>query len=154
MAPRLVVVSHTKSGGTARLLDAVLRGAHDPAIDGVDVRSLEALDATTDDVMQSDGIILATPANFGYMSGALKHFFDTVYHDVLEHTRGLPYALVVKASTDGSGAVAAVEPLATGLGWRAIADPIVVEGEITDAHLEACAELGATMAAGLAYGGL
>lgn len=154
MSISLLVVSHSKTGGTTRMLEAVVAGTHDPAIEGVDVRSVSALEATPDEVLDADGIILGTPANFGYMSGALKHFFDTVFYEVVDHTRGLPYGLFVKAATDGDGAVAAVEPLATGLGWKPVMPPVVATGELTDADLERCYELGATMAAGLAYGGL
>lgn len=154
MSPRLLVVSHSKTGGTARMLEAVLEGAHNEEIDGVEVVSLDALDAGPDDVRAADAVILGTPENFGYMSGALKHFFDSVYHEVIDDTRGLPCALFVKAGNDGTGAVAAVEPLTTGLGWRPVVPPVVAVGDLTDHHLDACVELGATIAAGLAYGGL
>lgn len=154
MTHRLLVVSHSKTGGTARMLEAVLAGAHDDRIHGVRVTSAAALTAGPDDLRRADAVILGTPENFGYMSGALKHFFDSVYHEVLDQTRGLPYGLFVKAGNDGSGAVAAIEPLAVGLGWRQVLPPVVAVGELTEAHLESCTELGATMAAGLAYGGL
>ena len=102
--------------------------------------------------MAADGYLLGTPENFGYMSGALKHFFDTVYYDCLDHTRGRPYGLFVRAGNDGTGAVRAVEPLVTGLGWKAVAPPVVATGELTDDHLDACRELGMTLAAGLELG--
>ncbi len=154
MSLRLLVVSHSKTGGTARMLEAVLAGAHDDAIEGVEVVVSAALHTGPDDVRAADALILGTPENFGYMSGALKHFFDSVYHEVIEDTRGLPYALFVKAGNDGSGAVRAIEPLTTGLGWRQVLPPVVAVGELTAAHLSACTELGATVSAGLAYGGL
>ena len=154
MSPRLLVVSHSKTGGTARMLEAVLDGAHNEEITGVDVVSIPALEAGPDDVRSADAVVLGTPENFGYMSGALKHFFDSVYHDVLDDTRGLPYGLFVKAGNDGTGAVGAIQPLTTGLGWRAVLPPVVAVGDLTPGHLDACVELGATLAAGLAFGGL
>lgn len=154
MSPRLLVVSHSKTGGTARMLEAVLDGAHNDEIEGVDVVSIPALEACPADVRAADALILGTPENFGYMSGALKHFFDSVYHEVIDDTRGLPYGLFVKAGNDGTGAVAAVEPLTVGLQWRQVRPPVVAVGDLTAEHLGACAELGATLAAGLAFGGL
>jgi hypothetical protein len=48
-------------------------GANDPDIDGVDVEVRPALAATIPDVLDADGYLFGTTANFGYMSGALKH---------------------------------------------------------------------------------
>ena len=96
--------------------------------------------------------MLCTPANFGYMSGALKDFFERIYHPCLEHTAGLPYALVVKGDTDVDGAVASVDKIATGLRWRLLAAPVVVVGAVTGADRDAATELGATVAASLDAG--
>ena len=130
-------------------------GATDPVIaesvgSTVDVRVMGALDAGVDDVLAADGYLLATPENFGYMSGAMKDFFDRTYYPCLEHTRGRPYGLLVKAGGDGLGAVAAVVPLAAGLDWRPVLEPLVVQGDVTDDHLSAAPELGGSLAAGLA----
>ncbi len=136
------------------MLEAVLGGAHDDAIEGVEVISRGALETGPDDVRAADGLILGTPENFGYMSGALKHFFDSVFYEVIDDCKGMPFGLFVKAGNDGAGALAAIEPLTTGLGWRQVLPPVVAVGDVTDAHLDQCTELGATLAAGLAYGGL
>ncbi len=148
----MLVVSHTKTGGTQAMTEAVVAGASHPDIDGVEVVQAAALEATAKDVMAADGYLLGTPENFGYMSGALKHFFDTVYYECLDHTRGRPYGLFVRAGNDGTGAVRAVEPLVTGLGWKAVAPPVLATGELTDDHLATCQELGMTLAAGLELG--
>ncbi|MGI9623805.1 MAG: flavodoxin family protein [Acidimicrobiales bacterium] len=136
------------------MLEAVLAGAHDPEIERVTVVSSAALETTAGQVLAADAILLGTPENFGYMSGALKHFFDNVFYELDGRTRGLPYGVFVKAGNDGSGALAAIEPLALGLGWRLAATPVITKGQIDDTDLAACYELGATMAAGLAFGGL
>jgi multimeric flavodoxin WrbA len=150
--PTLLVVSHSRSGGTQALTDAVVAGAMSDDIEGVEVRSLRAFDATADDVRVADAVALGTPENFGYMSGALKDFFERIYYVLLEETRGLPYALYVKASTDGDGAVRSVERITTGLKWRAVLPPVVVVGDLRDEDLEAAHELGLTLAAGLEAG--
>lgn len=149
---RLLVVYHSKGGSTARLADEVIAGARDDAITGVDVAVASALDAGADDVRAADALILGTPENLGYMSGAMKHFFDSVYYELLEETVGLPYALFVKASTDGTGAIRGIERIVTGLKWRAIQPPLLVVGAIEDQHREAARELGMSVAAALDAG--
>ncbi|MGQ0824279.1 MAG: flavodoxin family protein [Actinomycetota bacterium] len=149
---RLLVVSHSRSGGTQALTDAVVAGASSDDVDGVEVAVRRAFDADADDVRQADAILLGTPENFGYMSGALKDFFERIYYVLLEETAGMPYGLYVKASTDGSGAVRSVERIVAGLKWRQVLPPLVVVGALADGHLEAAHELGLTLAAGLDAG--
>jgi flavodoxin len=148
----LLVVFHSRTGSTQVLCDAAAGAATEAVGDEVTVRVLGAFSAGPDDVLWSHGVLLVTPANFGYMSGAMKDFFERVYHPCLERSAGLPYALVVKGDTDVDGAVASVERIATGLRWRRVLAPVTVVGAITDRDTEQVAELGATLAAGLAAG--
>jgi len=150
--PRLLIVFSSRTGSTAAMTDAVVAGARDDAIDGVDVRVCEAFDATADDVRACNAIVVGTPENFGYMSGAMKDFFERVYYPLLDETPGLPYALFVKASTDGDGAVRSVERIVAGLRWRRVVPPVVVVGDLGDTDVHRCRELGATIAAGLDAG--
>jgi multimeric flavodoxin WrbA len=147
--PTLLVVHHTPSPATQAMLEAVREGANDDAIEGVDVVVRPALSATASDVLAADGVVLGTPANIGYMSGALKHFFDSVYYPTLEAGVGLPYGLYVHGGNDTTGAVKAVEKVVTGLKWKQVAAPVLVTGEVDRAALEACRELGGTVAATL-----
>jgi multimeric flavodoxin WrbA len=151
-ARHLLVVYHSRSGGTQTLADAVIAGATSEEIDDVEVRVRRAFDAMVDDVRWCDGILLGTPENFGYMSGALKDFFERIYYELLEETRGLPYSLFVKGGHDGEGAIRSVEKIATGLHWKAALAPVLTVGEIDDAATERCHELGITFAAGLEAG--
>ena len=148
----LLVVWHTNSGHTQEMLDAVLAGARDPDAGDVEVRDVHALEATADDVLWAEGVILGTPAHFGYMSGALKHFFDTSFKALETTTRGLPYALFVKGDTDTDGAVASVTRIATGMAWKEVLPPLTTTDDVDDELRAACTELGRTMAAGLAAG--
>jgi len=145
----LLVVHHTPSPATRELLEATLAGARDPEISGVDVRSLPALGATIPDVLAADGYLLGTPANFGYMSGALKHFFDTVYYPCLDAVAGRPFGLWTHGNNDTAGAVRAVLKLTGGLAWKQVAEPLELTGAPDKAAREACYELGATVAASL-----
>ena len=151
-ARHLLVVYHSRSGGTQTLADAAIAGATSDDIDAVEVRVQRAFDAAADDVRWSDAILLGTPENFGYMSGALKDFFERIYYELLEETRGLPYALLVKGGHDGEGAIRSVEKIATGLRWKAALAPVLVVGDIDDAAVAAAHELGFTFAAGLEAG--
>jgi multimeric flavodoxin WrbA len=147
--PRLLVVHHTPSPATHAMLDAVLSGARDPSIEGVDVVERPALVASPVDVLEADGYLLGTPANLGYMSGALKHFFDVVYYPCLESTGRRPYGVFIHGNNDTDGALAAIEKIVTGLRWRLSAAPVAVVGPPSTEQLSACWELGASVAAGL-----
>ncbi|RAV13275.1 flavodoxin [Mycolicibacterium sp. GF69] len=149
MNKTLLVVHHTPSPGTRELLEAVLAGAGDPDIVGVEIVVRPALAATLPDMLDADGYLFGTTANFGYMSGALKHFFDTVYYPSLDHVGGRPYGLWVHGNNDTVGAVNAVEKLATGLALAKAADALEVVGGVDAGVAERAYELGGTLAATL-----
>ena len=146
----LLHVHHTTSPAVHSMFDAVQAGATDPQIEGVDVITVPALAATAHHVLAADGYLLGTPANLGYMSGALKHFFDQIYYPCLEATVARPYGLYVHGNNDTTGAIRAVEMVTTGLQWKLGQAPVSVIGEPTQTDLDACWELGAAVAAGLA----
>ena len=104
----LLIVAHNPSPNTQKLVDATLRGAGHADISGVEVKHIAPLQADADDVLWADAIILGTTENFGYMSGALKDFFDRIYYPCLEHTEGLSYGLYIRAGHDGTGTRRAV----------------------------------------------
>jgi NAD(P)H-dependent FMN reductase len=147
--PTLLIVHHTASPSLHSMFEAVMSGATDEAIQGVEVVVRPALAATAVDVLGADGYLLGTPANLGYMSGALKHFFDQIYYPCLEATARRPYAVYVHGNNDTVGAVKAIEVIATGLQWRRVQAPVTVIGPPGREDLEACRELGAAVAAGL-----
>lgn len=144
---RLLIVHHTPSPATREILEAVAGGARDPEVTGVEIVVRPALGTTISDVLEADGYVFGTPANFGYMSGALKHFFDTVYYPVLDRVAGRPYGLWVHGNDDTAGAVAAVERISTGLGLVKSADVLTVTGRVDGAVREQARDLGATLAA-------
>ncbi|HQF04149.1 MAG TPA: flavodoxin [Phycicoccus sp.] len=146
---RLLVVHHSVSPALDELLEATLTGAHHPDIVGVEVLTRAALSATASDVLGAQGFLLLTPANLGWMSGALKHFFDTIYYPCLRETIGRPYALLVHGNNDTTGAVHSVEKIVAGLQWSATSPALEVTGPISKEHREAARDLGATLAATL-----
>lgn len=147
--PRLLVVHHTASPTLDAMLDAVLAGAHDDEIVGVEVVTRAALGATPSDLLAADGVLLGTPANMGYMSGALKVFFDACYYPTLREKTGLPYGLFVHGNDDVAGAVRSVEKLATGLGWTPAAEVVAVVGPLERPDRDRLRDLGGVLAASL-----
>lgn len=154
------MVAHAPTDGVCRLLDAVVAGARDDAIEGVEVVVLPALEAGADDVLAADGYLLVTPANFGYMSGALKHFFDTIFLEAggaLGDDGGAgggaaagsrrPFGLLVHGRYDTTGAVRSVLAITGALPWRQAAEAVEVLGDVGSAEEESAYELGGTIAA-------
>jgi len=144
--PTLLVVQHTPSPAVQAMLEAVLRGTRHPEADSVTVVVRAALSASAADVLEADGLVLGTPANIGYMSGALKHFFDQVYYPCLEVTVGRPYGVYVHGNDDTAGALKAIHGIASGLRWRRVSADVAVVGGPDRGALEACTELGALLA--------
>jgi NAD(P)H-dependent FMN reductase len=159
---QLLVVHHSPTRSMQRLTEATMAGAHHPDIEGVDVVVRPALEATADDVLAADGYLLLTPANFGYMSGALKHFFDSTFlavggalsddgsagtGDDAGTTSGRPFGLLVHGRYDVTGAVRSVCSIVAALGWRQAAATVEVLGDVDDGQDDRATELGATLAA-------
>ena len=147
--PRLLLVHHTPSPALHTLLDAVRDGVADPQLAEVELVTRAALAATATDVLAADGYVLGTPANLGYIAGALKHFFDQIYYPCLEETVGRPFGAYVHGNEDVTGALRAIEVITTGLRWRQVQAPVVVTGTPDQAARDACWELGAAVAANL-----
>ncbi|MCP3690281.1 MAG: flavodoxin family protein [Gammaproteobacteria bacterium] len=148
----LLIVAHNPSVNTRALAEATLRGANHDEIDGVKTRFLPPLQATADDVLWADAIILGTTENFGYMSGALKDFFDRIYYPCMEATEAMPYALYIRAGLDGTGTGIAVAKITGGLSWKPVQDAIILQGDYQSAFETQCEELGMLMAASLEAG--
>ncbi len=156
--PRLLVVHHSPTPTVRTLTDAVLAGANDDEIEGVEVVERPALEASADDVLGADGYLLGTTANFGYMSGALKHFFDSIFLEAggalsddgsaSASTGGKkPYGLWVHGRYDTTGAVRSVQSIVQALPWVQSAEVLEVLGDVGDEQTEAAYELGGTIAA-------
>jgi multimeric flavodoxin WrbA len=146
---RLLIVHHTPSPNLQAMYEAARTGAATDEVAGVEVVSRPALTASPVDVLEADGYLLGSPVNLGYLSGALKHFFDQVYYPCLEETARRPFGAYLHGGSDATGALRALESITTGLKWRAVRPPVVVTGEPGRDDLESCWELGAMLAAEL-----
>ena len=145
--PTLLVVHHTPSPALQAVLEAVKEGA--ALVEEVELVLRPALSAGPADVLAADGVLLGTPANIGYMSGALKHFFDTVYYPCLDATVGLPYGVYVHGNDDTAGALSSIDRITGALRWKQVAAPLSLTGAGSSADLDAVRELAATVAVGL-----
>src|SRR6476620_7697802 len=158
MSSRLLVVHHSPTPSVRSLTDAVVAGDHDDETEGVEVVVRSALSASAEDVLAADGYLLGTTANFGYMSGALKHFFDTIF---LEAGGALsddgsagatgsgkkPFGLWVHGRYDTTGAVRSVLSIVGALPWTQAADVLEVLGDVGEEQRAAAYDLGGTLAA-------
>ncbi len=147
----LLIYGGHEGGRTHQLVDAVLQGVQASG-EAIEVRSLPALEATIDDLLWAQALLIGTPEHFGYMAGAVKDFMDRTFYPAEGKVDGLPYAVFVSAGNDGTGAVSAVDRIALGYKWKKVAEPVIVVGDVTDQAQERCSELGQTIAAGLALG--
>jgi multimeric flavodoxin WrbA len=158
--PRLLVVYHTQTGGTAALAERIERGA--ATTHEVEVVTLRAANATAADVLGADGLLLGTPENFGYMAGMLKDFFDRVFYDCENKVAGRPYSVFVCAGNDGTGAMREIDRIVTGWRMKKVHPGVIARrvggmagssrGHLDPSDLKLAEELGATLAAGIALG--
>ena len=151
MLRNLLIIYHSQDGSTTKMAEAVLEGANHKDID-VDVKMVLAKDAYLEDLLWADGLILGTPENFGYMSGALKDFFDRTYYPAEGKVEGLPYCVFICAGNDGAGALRSIRRIVKGFPFKEVQDPIVSQGELEGDVLKACEEMGMYMAAGIENG--
>lgn len=148
----LLIVYHSKTGNTARLAEAVRRGASAPDAGDVRVRLLTARRAGPADLLWADGLLLGTSENFGYMSGAIKDFLERTFYEVEGKLQPLPCAYFISAGNDGSGALRSLRRIAGGYPFKEVQEPLVVQGAVTAEQLTRCETLGLTLAAGLDAG--
>lgn len=142
----LLIVYHSQSGNTEKLAQACLRGAQK---ENVSIRFKNAFDTSFEDVIWCHGILIGTPENFGYMSGAIKDFFDRTYYPSREKNLQKPFGLFISCDTDGTGADREIGKIAKGYILKKALDTIIIKGEVQDSDMLTVEEMGQTMAAGI-----
>ena len=131
MQRNLLIVYHSQSGRTESMAHAVRDGASDPLLEGIELRMLRASNAGPDDLLWAHGLLIGTPENFGYMSGAMKDFFDRTFYPVEGRIQSLPYAMFISAGNDGTGAIRAIRRIANGYPLQEVQEPIIARGDVT-----------------------
>ena len=148
----LLIVFHSPSQNTQAMVGAMVEAVQGLSLQNFHLVVKPPLDTHAEDVLNCDGIILGTTENLGYMSGALKDFFDRIYYPCLELKQGLPVAAIVRAGHDGTGTCRALQTILTGLRWRWVQDIVVCKGPWQDDFLNECQDLAQGMAVGLNEG--
>lgn len=151
----LLIVYHTLTGNTERLALAAASGAREAINEGeleLKLVCKRAFESGIHDLLNADGLLLATPENFGYMSGAIKDFLDRTFYPAEPYQLSLPYGLLVSAGNDGSGAVREIDRIMLGYPMRKVMEPLIAKGEINEQHLEQCQEIGEAMATAVSMG--
>ena len=152
MSKQLLLVTHAPSPNTERLRDAIAAGVAAAESEEIELVVRSPFEAGPEEVMAARAVILFTTENLGYMSGALKDFFDRTYYPVLEEKQGLAYMLIIRAGHDGTGTRRGVETIITGLRWKAVQEPLICRGDFDEAFVGQCEEAGMLMSAGLDAG--
>ena len=158
----LLVIHHSMTDGTRQMAQAALEGAMGGS--NIAVAGMHAAETAPEDLLEADGYIFASPENLASMAGVMKDFFDRCYYPLLDQIQGRPYATMICAGSDGTGAARQIARIATGWRLKPIAEPlIIITGAqspeaiaapkmISAADLARCEELGATFAAGIVAG--
>jgi multimeric flavodoxin WrbA len=158
----LLIVYHSMTGGTLQMVEAAAAGARTEAEIHVEVR--RASETRAEHVLAANSYLFATPENLASMSGIMKDFFDRTYYAALDRVNGRPYAAMICAGSDGSGAAAQIARIATGWRLKPVAPPLIVctraqspeeiarHKIIPPENLRDCNELGAAIAMGTALG--
>ena len=147
---RLLFIPHAPSPNTVALMEAVT--ARIGSETGVELVVKPPLEATADDALGADGVLVGTTENIGAMAGLTKDFFDRSYNAMLDVSAGKPVAAYIRAGLDGTGTRRGLEAVFTGLRWRLAAEPLVLKGKWREDFPAEAAELGLGLAAGLEMG--
>lgn len=156
--PCVLIIWHSRTGASAAMARAAAEGAGSAAL------LVAAADTLPEMLLAADGYIFCCPENLGSMSGLMKDMFDRAYYPALGQIAGRPYATLIAAGSDGTGAQRQIDRIATGWRLRRVADPVIVNlaaqspeailapKMVPAVTLQHCAEIGATLALGLQLG--
>ena len=156
----LLIVYHSKTGGTRQMAEAAAKAARAE----IETIVKKAADAGPDDLLSADGYLFAAPENLAALTGIMKDFFDRCYYPVLGKIEGRPYAQMVCAGSDGENAARQTARIATGWRLKEVQPALIIcthaqtpaeilsEKTIPEGDIEKCRELGGAMGAGLAMG--
>ena len=156
--PHLLIVWHSRTGGSKALAEAAAEGAATAA-------QLVAADDVTPQLLQAaGGYLFVGPENLAALSGAMKEMFDRCYYPCLGKLEGRPYATIICAGSDGENAQRQLDRIATGWRLKRVAEPVIVNTAaqtpeailapkiIAPDRLAEAHDMGAALAEGIAAG--
>jgi len=147
---KILIVYHSQTGHTEELARAVAEGVKE--VEGAEAILKRAGEATVEDLLEADGVVIGSPENFGYMAGMVKDFFDRTFYQAHDKVFRKPFAVFISAGNDGTGALKAIERIALGYKFKTVFPPVISRGPVRDEDLKLCRELGGTVAAGCELG--
>lgn len=163
VANGLLIVWHSRTGAAEAMASAAAEGAI--AECGPEACKLICAEqASVQDLLGAAGYLFCCPENLGSMTGEMKAFFDRTYYPVLGQIEGRPYATMIAAGSDGTGAERQIDRIVTGWRLRRVAEPMIActhaqtpEAILAPKQLSAdllrnCHNLGQAVATGLALG--
>ncbi len=146
----LKIIYHSQSGSCARLALEAFVGAKQE--EGFETSLIRALDSSITELSTASGLLLIASENSGYLAGGMKEFFDRIFYPAIRDSLVLPYALLISAGNDGREAARQAQRILSGIPLKAVMEPLVIRGELTDKSYRRAQDLGLTMAAGLNLG--
>ena len=146
----LKIIYHSQSGSCARLALEAFAGAIQE--EGFETRLIRALDSSVTELSNASGLLLIASENSGYLAGGMKEFLDRIFYPAIRESLVLPYALLISAGNDGREAARQAQRILSGIPLKAVMEPLVIRGELTDNSCRRAQDFGLTMAAGLNMG--
>ena len=147
----ILFIHHSPSENTKKL-STFVENKIDTITSGVNLKTLNMIEANTSSFKEIDGLIIGTTENFGYMSGLTKDFFDRCYDELKDKTEGLPIIYYVRAGLDGEGCKVALNKILTGLRWRQVLPPLILKGSWQEDYLKQLEKFVLTFASGIELG--
>ncbi len=135
---KVLIVYHTQSGNTEALAKAIAEGISSEGAKGI---LRKALDATLQELLDCDAIVVGTPDYFSYMAGALKDFFDRTCYPSEGKVSGKPCGAFVSHG-GGGDAIKSVEKLCKRMDFKTVIDPLSIQGKPSKEDLEEAKEFG------------
>ena len=142
---KVLVIYHSQGGATEKMARAVAEGAQQTK--GAQVTLKKALEAGVEDLLACDAIAVGSPDYFSYMAGGVKDFFDRVLYPTREKVTGKPCATFGSAGGRPTVVLESLDKLCSVMKFVPAAESVGASGDITEAVLQECRELGRKLAA-------
>ncbi|MFZ2274725.1 flavodoxin family protein [Corynebacterium variabile] len=140
--PYLLVVHHSPTDKLRGITDTILHAAEGAAAEvnstlpgelHLEIRERNALEPDTAELLGASALLFGTTANFGYISGALKHYFDSAFMEVTNEDTYTAHSVLagywIRGGYDTTGAEKAMTAITTGYGWNTAVDPVCFTGD-------------------------